>query len=175
MKYYFLPLVLLLCTAGAFASSVSDPGTIIRDHSCGGGCASVGTHFSFTSTAHNGGVFDFRNTSGSNWFNLQLTEKGVPASAISCVTNLFVACHVATKNGITSILVSGTSASTPGILNGSAFRIELHCPAGTKHCQPWPANVTFNGVANVPEPGTIAMVATGVGMLINRRRKLFTA
>jgi len=162
----------LLGTA-AFAD-VTDPGTIIRDHKCTT-CTAVGMSFSLTSTA-TGGVFDLKNVSGSNWFNLKLTEKGVPASAISCKTNIFAACKFTTnKNGITSILVSGTSASLPGILNQDGFQIELHCPPGTPHCESWPAGVKFNGLANVPEPGTMAMVATGVGILINRRRKLFTA
>jgi PEP-CTERM motif len=175
MKSFFLSLMLLLVATAAFANTVSDPGTIIRDHKCGSTCAAVGMSFSFTSTASNGGVFDFKNVSGSNWFNLKLTERGVPASAISCATNLFAACHVTTKNGLTTILVSGLTSTLTGIPNLSSFRIELHCPAGTKNCQPWPAGVNFHGVANVPEPGTLAMVATGIGVLINRRRKLFTA
>src|SRR5713226_7378290 len=111
MKFYFLLLVLLLGTAGVYADTVADPGVIIRDPICGSSCAPVGTSFSFTSTANNGGVFDFRNVSGSNWFNLKLTETSVPASAISCQTNIFVSCHVSTKGGITSILVSGTTTS----------------------------------------------------------------
>ncbi len=176
MKSYFLPMVFLIATASAFANTVVDPGVIIRDRKCGSTCASVGLSFSLTSTANNGGVFDFKNVSGTNWFNLKLTEKGVPASAISCRTNIFATCKVTTNaSGLTSIFVSGTSASLPGVPNLKGFRIELHCPAGASNCGPWPAGVKINGLANVPETGTVAMVATGIVALINRRRKLFTA
>jgi hypothetical protein len=177
MKFSFLlAFALLLCTAAAFADTVNDPGVIIRNKK--GTCASctkVGMKFSFTSTANNGGVFNLQNVSGSNWFNLKLTEKGVPASAIVCKTNIFATCHITTKNGVTTILVAGISGHLPGIQNMANFQIELHCPPGAENCKPWQSGMKFNGVANVPEPGTLAMVATGVGVLLNRRRKLFTA
>ena len=172
---FLLSLFLLLGTAAGFASSVSDPGVIIRNATTCVHCMHVGMTFSFTSTGNNGGVFNLQNVSGSNWFNLKLTEKGVPASAITCRSNLFATCTVTTKNGVTTIMVSGTSGHLPGIQNLANFQIELHCPPGVHNCQPWPAGVKFQGVANVPEPGTIAMVGTGLGVLFNRRKKLFTA
>jgi hypothetical protein len=175
MKSLLLSLALLLGTTAAFADA-TDPGVIIRDHKCTSGCTAAGMNFSVTSTGTNGGVFDLKNVSGSNWFNVKLIEKGVPASAISCRTNIFATCKVTTNsNGATVIMVSGTSASLPGVLNQGGFQIELHCPPGAEHCGPWPAGMQINGVANVPEPGTMAMVATGIGILVNRRRKLFTA
>jgi hypothetical protein len=174
MKSLLLSLAILLGTTAAFAD-VTDPGTIIRDNKCTSGCTAVGMSFSLTSTGTNGGVFNFKNVSGSNWFNLKLTEKGVPASAVSCRTNIFATCKVTTNsNGGTTIMVSGTSSSLPGVLNQGGFQIELHCPPGVGNCGPWPAGVKFQGLANVPEPGTMVMVATGVGILFNRRRKLFT-
>ena len=172
---FLLSIFLVLCTTAGFAGTVSDPGVIIRNASTCVHCVHVGMTFSFTSTSNNGGVFNLQNVSGSNWFNLKLTEKGIPASAIRCHTNLFAACTVTTKNGVTTIMVAGTSGHLPGIQNLAYFQIDLNCPPGLNQCRPWPSGVHFQGVANVPEPGTIAMVGTGLGVLFNRRRKLFTA
>lgn len=171
---FFLSLFLFLGTTASFASSVTDPGVIIRRASTCVHCMPVGMTFSFTTSGDNGGVFNLQNVSGSNWFNLKLTEKGVPASAIRCHTNLFATCTVTTKNGITAIMISGTSQRLPGIRNLGYFQIDLNCPPGFNPCKPWPTGVHFQGVANVPEPGTLAMVGTGLGILFNRRRKLFT-
>ena len=172
---FLLSLVLFLGTTTSFAGTVTDPGVIIRKASTCVNCTHVGMTFSFTTSGNNGGVFNLQNVSGSNWFNLKLTETGVPASAIKCHTNLFAACTVTTKNGVTTIMVAGTSRHLPGIQNLAYFQINLNCPPGLNPCKPWPTGVHFQAVANVPEPGTIAMVGTGLGILFNRRRKLFTA
>ncbi|MFZ0798873.1 MAG: PEP-CTERM sorting domain-containing protein, partial [Terriglobales bacterium] len=56
-----------------------------------------------------------------------------------------------------------------GILNGQSFSITFSCV--NKSC--WPGGLNFNGRANVssvPEPGTIALMITGLGALVSRRK-----
>jgi hypothetical protein len=56
-------------------------------------------------------------------------------------------------------------------LNGESFSITFSCI--NKSC--WPGGLTFNGHANaaagtVPEPGTIALMVTGLGAMFSRRK-----
>jgi hypothetical protein len=168
---------MLISAATAFANSVPDPTIIIKDPPCVGVCTPVtGTTFGFGVPAGGTGSLFFQNASDVNWFTLRLTETGVPASAITCVQNVFVSCAVGTLgNGKTFIFLSGLASGTPGITTGEFFSITFGCSKGT--CPPWPAGLDFNAIANlksatVPEPGTIALVLTGLGGIITRRRWL---
>jgi hypothetical protein len=156
----------LLSGVVAFANSNSDPRIIIKDPICDDGetCTPVGTHFSFTSPKGGSGTLGFLNNSEINWHNLELVESGVPASEIDCTTDLFRHCSVTTVGGITTILASGVGQKFRGIPAGTDFFIEF---------DGWPAaGVSFKGVANVPEPATLALFATGLGAIVTRRRKL---
>jgi len=68
------------------------------------------------------------------------------------------------------ILLAGIKGHNPhaGIPNGSSFLIGFACV--DKNC--WPGGLTFTGHASsAPEPGTIALMMTGVGAIISRRKR----
>ena len=159
-----------LFATSAFADSVQDPKIIIRDPACQPpGCTPVGTSFTFGTPQSGTGALFFNNASGVNWFNLTLVESGVPAAAISCITDVFASCTASTVNGITTILLSGVGGSFTGLLAGQNFSIVFGCETGS--CDPWPGGLDFTATANVPEPGTMALLATGIGAIVTRRKK----
>jgi hypothetical protein len=175
-----LVLLSLLCTALAFADGINDPKIVIRGVQGGGsapfshcppdGCTNVGLNFSFSTPENGRGSLFFTNTSGKNWTSLKLIEKGVPAEAISCSQSLFLSCTVQTlKDGSVEIVLAGVHGANPrtGIPNGSNFVISF-APSGDH----WPGNLSFTAHASAaPEPGTIALVATGIGALVTRRKR----
>jgi hypothetical protein len=155
--------------AAAHADSINDPTIIVRDPACpSGGCMVVGQTFTFGTPASGSGTLFFTNGSGVDWFNLQLTESGVPANAITCITTAFVNCTVATLNGVTTILLSGVGGSTLGIGAGENFSIVFQCNG--ESC--WPGDLDFTAHANVPEPATMALSFTGIAAIISRKFKL---
>jgi hypothetical protein len=181
-----LVLLVVATSAVAFGDSVTDPTIIIHGVSGNSptplcpsqGCTHVGLNFSF-SVPHNktgSGQLFFTNASGKNWTSLTLIENGtVPASAINCVQNLFLSCTTKTlKDGSVAIVLSGIKGSKNpqiGILNGQSFSIQFACTGkdGEKSC--WPGGLEFTAHANaVPEPGTIALMVTGLGALVSRRK-----
>lgn len=171
----------LLCTGLAFADGIQDPKIIIRGVSGGGfgpnrgcppeGCTNVGMNFEFSTPKHGTGTLFFTNASGKNWTSLKLIEKGVPAEAVSCAQSLFLSCTVRTlENGSVEILLSGVKGHNQrnGIQNGSSFSINFGCVSG--NC--WPAGLNFTAHAgSAPEPGTIALMLTGAGAIISRRKR----
>jgi hypothetical protein len=156
-------ITILSCLA-ALANTIPDPRIIIKDPVCGSGCTSVGTHFTFTSPASGTGILMFTNASGVLWHSLEFIESGVPASAISCsAPHTFTHCDVTTTGGVTTILLSGLASGFDGIGIGHNFSITF---GG------WPAGgVKFTAIANVPEPVTAALLLTGLGALVTRRKK----
>ena len=172
---------LLLCSAVAFADGINDPKIIIHGISGGGapliahcppeGCTQVGINFTFSVPEKGFGTLFFTNASGKNWTSLKLIEKGVPAANISCAQSLFLSCTVKTlKDGSVEILLAGVKGNNPrnGIPAGSSFAIALACVQG--NC--WPGGLSFSAHAGtVPEPGTIAFLAIGVGAIFSRRRQ----
>jgi len=176
-------LLLLLCTALALADSVKDPKIVIRGVQGGGspigfshcppeGCTNVGMNFTFQVPDRGQGNLFFTNASGKNWTSLKLIETGVPAEAITCGNNMFLSCTITTlESGAVEILLSGVKGGhnpKNGILAGSSFIIGFQCV--DHNC--WPGGLTFTAHASTtPEPGTIALVATGVGLLVSRRKR----
>ena len=163
-----LVVVIAMCAAFAHADSITDPTIIIRDPPCGQGCTPVGLNFAFGTPADGTGALFFNNASGLDWFSLKLTESGVDASAITCVTDVFANCSVSTVNSLTTILLSGLNSDFTGIGAGQNFSIVFGCESG--ECEPWPGDLDFTARANVPEPGTMALLFTGIGAIVARRR-----
>jgi len=194
-KICVLAFLLVMGSALASANGI-DPQVIIHGVgpggngpvSCAGGCTNVGTIFNFSvpaTTPGNPVTLFFTNTSGVNWTSLALIELcpggvcAVPASAITCHSYLFSSCTSETlKNGNVEILLSsilgpskgpGPLNRATGIRNGQSFSITFSCLG--KGC--WPAlnfKGSANGAASVPEPGTIALMMTGLGTLVSRRK-----
>ena len=163
-----LLVVIAMCAAFAHADSITDPTIIIRDPPCGQGCTPVGLNFAFGTPADGTGALFFNNASGLDWFSLKLTESGVDASAITCVTDVFANCSVSTVNSLTTILLSGLNSDFTGIGAGQNFSIVFGCESG--QCDPWPGDLDFTARANVPEPGTMALLFTGIGAIVARRK-----
>ncbi len=175
-----IALLLAVGSVMAFADGINDPKIIIRGAGSGdiaqghcSQCVDVGLNFKFSVPESGSGSLFFTNTSGQNWNSLTLIEKGEPAADIKCNSNLFASCSVQTlKNGSVEILLTNVKNSlnkTGGIRNGQSFSIAFSCIK--ESC--WPGGLTFNGHANagtVPEPGTIALMVTGVVGLVSRRK-----
>ncbi len=178
-QIFALLMLLVVGSAMAFADGINDPQIII--HGAGGlsqacpvgGCTSItGLTFSFNVPASGSGTLFFTNNSGQNWTSLELVETGVPAADIKCHSALFRFCSTETlKNGEVEILLSTSNGNNPnaGIKNGKNFAITFSCVGNS--C--WPGNLKISGYANgatVPEPGTIALMLTGLGAMVSRRK-----
>ncbi len=172
----------LMCTGLAFADGIQDPKIIIHGVSGGGapgfghcppsGCTNVGMNFEFSTPKHGSGTLFFTNASGKNWTSLKLIETGVPAEAVSCAQSLFLSCTVRTlQNGSVEIVLSGVHKGLnprTGIANGQSFSIAFACVKG--NC--WPGGMGVSGHAgSAPEPGTIALMLTGFGAIVSRRKR----
>jgi hypothetical protein len=132
-------------------------------------------NFKFSSPPSGSGTLFFTNTSGQNWTSLTLIEHGhqVLASDISCQSSLFLSCTTKTlENGNVAIVLTGIKGGNPqkglGIANGQSFSIKFACVG--KSC--WPGGLDFSAHANatIPEPGTMALLVTGLGALVSRRK-----
>lgn len=177
-------LLLVVGTAAAFADGINDPKIIIQSASATSstlgpceGCTNVGLNFTFGVPAGGTGKLFFTNESGVNWTSLTLVEQGhqIPAIDINCHSNLFISCKATDlKNGNVAIVLSGIKGSLNpdrGILNGQSFSIGFSCIG--KSC--WPGGLDFVAHANttsVPEPGTIALMVTGLGAIMSRRGRM---
>jgi PEP-CTERM motif len=175
-------LLVMVASALAFGDGIHDPKVIVHgangggDSQCGRhNCMDVGLNFSFQVPKSGSGALYFTNTSGKDWTSLALIEKGVPAADINCAQSLFLTCTVKTlKNGSVEILLAGIHGGDnprTGIRNGQSFSIKFAC---NPSC--WPGGLTIGGhagtgVGTVPEPGTIALMVTGLGAMVSRRKR----
>jgi PEP-CTERM motif len=168
MKVVLLGLVLVVAAAGASANAV-DPSIIIRDPL---GCPAnncivlTSNTWSFNVPSGGFGLLHFLNSSGNDWTMLILTELGVAANLVSCQSDVF-SCSVVPfgQNGAQIILTA--TGGLPGLPDNTSFEILLACGS----CPKWPAGLLFNAAAGaVPEPGTMALLLTGVGAIYARRK-----
>lgn len=175
-----LVMLLVVGTAMAFADGINDPKIIIRGVNgtstplaCPAhGCRDVGMNFSFTIPKSGKGTLFFTNTSGKNWTSLTLIENGVPAADISCGSSLFLSCTKKTlKNGSVAIVLSGikgTHNPIQGIQNGQSFSIRFACVSGS--CWTNGGSTVIGQAGTVPEPGTVALMVTGLSAIVSRRK-----
>jgi hypothetical protein len=175
-----MALLLAVGSVMAFADGVNDPKIIIHgqnggngpDHCPPAGCTGVGINFSFVIPKGGSGTLFFTNQSGKNWTSLALIETGEPAADISCVQTLFVNCSTKTlKNGSVEILLSGVRHNLNprnGILNGGSFSITFDCAGG---CWVNGGSTVMAHAGTAPEPGTVALMVTGLGAIISRRKQ----
>lgn len=184
-RIFALIALVLVFSMAALADGIKDPKIIIRSAQGGGarplahcppeGCTNVGINFTFSVPEKGDGhQLFFTNTSGRNWTSLTLIEKGVPASDVSCAQSLFISCTISTlENGATEIVLSGVAGKGQlnprnGIPDGSSFMIGFGCVKG--NC--WPHGLEFTAHAGtVPEPGTVALMVTGLSAIVSRRKK----
>jgi len=172
-------LLLVVGSVMAFADGINDPKVIIHGANGGNtpdicgrhGCRGVGTDFTFNIPKGGSGTLYFTNDSGKNWTSLALIEKGEPAIDITCVQVVFLNCTTKTlKNGSVEILLSGVHGGLNprnGILNGQSFYINFAKVNGV----PWPGGLQFSAHAGtVPEPGTVALMMTGLAAMVSRRK-----
>jgi hypothetical protein len=174
-------LLLLVGSVMAFADGINDPKIIIQGVGGGGspmlcpsqGCTGVGVNFSFKIPKFGHGFLFFTNASGKNWTSLALIEKGVSASAISCTQDLFLSCTTKTlKDGSVEILLSGVKGGLnpqKGILNGQNFDIGFVCVA-PHSCWTNGGSTMTAHAGTAPEPGTVALMVTGLGAIVSRRK-----
>jgi hypothetical protein len=175
-----LALLLVVGSAMAFADGINDPKIIVRGVNGGGspmschqGCQSItGLNFSFTIPKSGHGFLFFTNNSGKNWTSLTLIEKGVPANAISCAQSLFLNCTTKTlKDGSVEILLSGIKGGLnprKGIKNGQSFDIGFACVG--QSCWTNGGSMMGGHAGTAPEPGTVALMVTGLGAIVSRRK-----
>jgi hypothetical protein len=175
-------LLLVVGSVMAFADGINDPKIIIQGVSGGGGgspvlcphpgCQDVrGLNFSFTIPKSGKGFLFFTNASGKNWTSLTLVEKGVPASAISCSQTLFLSCAKKTVGNSVEIILSGIKGgenARKGIMNGQSFEIGFACVA--QSCWTNGGSTMTAHAGTAPEPGTVALMVTGLGAIISRRK-----
>jgi hypothetical protein len=168
MKACVFGIVLAFCAVAAQANSL-DPRIIVRDPvGCpSNACVSItGLTFSFTVPSTGFGILHFLNSTGVNWNSLILTETGVAAANVTCSADTF-SCSVFAFGQNGAKLVLTALGAGGGIPAGNSFEVLLSCVNSS--C--WPGGLQFDATANaVPEPATIALMLTGMGALLTRRK-----
>ena len=172
MKACVLGMVLAVCALAAHADSINDPRIIVRDPvGCpSNACVTLGLGqltFSFNVPSAGFGALHFLNSTGVAFNSLILTETGVAAANISCsAPGVFSCALVALGTSGAKIVLTATGNFT-GIPNGNSFEILLSCV--NSNC--WPGGMNVDAAANaVPEPATMALMLTGLGVLFTCRK-----
>ncbi len=162
MKLWRTVFVALLLTCCA-ATLIATPHVIIHDP-VDALINPVGLTFTFDSDSSGGGLLMFTNASGVNWFNLYVfVPPPEPLAAITCGGDTFASCVV--LPGQFGYFATLAFTGPPGIANGEVFFADL----GTDG---WTPNAQFLAEANVPEPGSLLLLAGGIVSVLTRRKLL---
>lgn len=104
-----------------------------------------------------------------NGIGLSITEFKIfiPATGlnVSCASDIFSTCSVENQLHSTVIVFSGGT-----IYPNQHFLFDFGCTATTSCAWPTEQEVFARSITNVPEPGTIALLLTGVAAALVRRR-----
>jgi hypothetical protein len=107
--------------------------------------------------------------SARNGIGLNITEFKIfiPATGldITCASNIFSTCAVENQLRSTVVVFSGGT-----IYPNQHFLFDFGCAATTPCSWPTEQEVFARTITNVPEPGTMALLLTGVAAILVRRR-----
>ncbi|HLW84384.1 MAG TPA: PEP-CTERM sorting domain-containing protein [Candidatus Sulfotelmatobacter sp.] len=169
-------MLFVLCSLSAFANSVKDPRIVVKDPPlCDDGCIGVGQIFNFGLPAGTGnfnGTLSFQNNSDVTWFNLIITEKGEAFTSVSCgFSAFFNFCQVvpvknnpdAAKIEFFNLYNNGKGGIAPGQVFNFGF-------TGWSRATDFAGHGYDGAPPTVPEPATMALMLTGAGAIVSRRK-----
>ncbi len=170
LRVAILVLLVALCAPLAQADPITpnDPRIIINDPpTCTTITSIFGTTFTFTADGSGQGFLCFLNESTVPWFNISINVPQPPNTifpdSFDCQSNVFSTCTFSLSGNILNIFFTGGTLPDDGTL----FTIDLSSPDTLTG---WGPNATFTAAANIPEPGTMSLLAIGLGALAVRRR-----
>jgi hypothetical protein len=181
-----MKIFLLLVGVAVFAGSTLADEVPYSDPRIGlgkgtGSTPTYGT-FTFFSNENGGGVSDvFFNATETTYFNLLITTKD-PGGTINCdiyAPDYFSNCSFTRQNGMIAFLFSnptGEGEGDGGDPSGIGPCTDFGCPEfqftlndaydsfDPNGSGGWGSYHSFSGVANTPEPGTLTLLATLLGL-----------
>jgi hypothetical protein len=163
--------VVLLSITASYAGGL-DPAITFRNPQL---LKITGLSFSFDVSNRGFEVLHFLNDSGDSgvsWHDLVFSDFGVPTIDVQCSNGVFSCSVVALgKNGAKIVLTALHGGQ--GLPSDTRLEIVPGCANG--NCPLWPSGADFTAIANVPdsvpEPATLTLLATGVGLLASQHRK----
>ena len=189
---YVLGLALVAFSTSVLQADPVDPVFSMGDPA--GGTQETSTTFKFNADGRGGGVFSFVNDSTVLWQNLQITVTEPSSSIITIISGPFFNAQqyssLPSPMPGFSIFTIGLSNAGPttegGIPNGTPFTINLNDlvnnqqPPDPNGIGGWGDGTVFSAAANVvpgaqgtvPEPGSLFLLVSGLGLVFFGTRRL---